>query len=114
MCGGVGDRHIITCKCSGWTPWCIYIWLDISAPSISRAWFFRTLGSQSFCFMNVPVKVSSLGELAAAILCGEEGVSTFRQMDFLCHPSLTHEMIHAGAADVVIGATRCNMVTDVV
>ena len=65
--------HNLQVQCSGWTPWCIYIWLDISAPSISRAWFFRTLGSQSFCFMNVPVKVivSGLGELAVAILLGE-------------------------------------------
>ena len=49
----------------GWTPQSVYIWLDISAPSISRAWFFRTFGSQSFCFMNVPVKFCGVGKLVS-------------------------------------------------
>ena len=34
----------------------LYIWAEVKAPSISLAWFLRTLGSQSFCFMNVPKK----------------------------------------------------------
>lgn len=34
----------------------LYIWSDVKAPTISLAWFLRTLGSQSFCFMKVPNK----------------------------------------------------------
>ena len=34
--------------------WVIYISLLMSAPSISLAWFLRTLGSHSFWVMKVP------------------------------------------------------------
>ena len=55
MCGSHQSFSLSFAVSAGQMKMVIYIWLDMSAPSISLAWFLRTLGSHSFWVMNVPV-----------------------------------------------------------
>lgn len=59
-----------------------------------------------FLFHECACESERFGRISYGYSVGErkEGVFTFQtdELDFQCHPSLTHEVIHAGAADVVI------------